>query len=179
MKLKDQPLDLKGSDTECIMTMRSPNNNECLQDMNSNLCDMNIRNIMQFTETGNISVDTQNNTEICDTDITNYKMNVTDIQNNTETSHTQGIVTNYLLETNSSDVCLTRSYSNGLDEQVDNEISMPPVSRNQMTDNVKRKVEENPEQNRRNMRKKPFEVVSIMPLVFYMCHLVCHFEGCA
>jgi len=165
MKLKDKRLDLKDSDMEYIMTMRSPNNNECLQDMNSNLCDLNILNSMQIaknTETENISVDTQNNTEIYETDITNYKMNVTDIQNNTEASHIQSIVTNYILETNSPDVCLTQSYSSGLDEQVSNEISLPLVSRNQMTDNVKIKVEENPEQNRRNMMKKAVEMVSVM-----------------
>jgi hypothetical protein len=165
MKLKDKRLDLKGSDTECIMTMRSSNNNECVQDMNSNLYDLNILNSMQITENkerGNISVDTQNNTEIYDTDITNYKMNITYIQNNTEASNTQSIVTNYILETNSSDVCLTESYTNGLDEQVNSEVSLPLVSRNQMTDNVKIQVEENPEQNRRNMTKKAPEMVSIM-----------------
>jgi len=165
MKLKDKRLDLKGSDMEYIMTMRSPNNNECLQDMNSNLCDLNILNSMQITEsteTGNISVDTQNNTEIYDTDITNYKMNITDVQNNTEASQTQSSVTNCVLETNSSDVCLTQSYSNGLDEQVDSEISLPLVSRNQVTNSVKIKVEENPEPNRRNMTKKALEMVSIM-----------------
>lgn len=165
MKLKDKRLDLKGSGTQYIMTMRSPNNNECLQDVNSNLCDLNILNSMQIaenTESGNISVDTQNNTEIYDTDITNYKMNITDIQNNTEASHTQSIVTSYILETNSSDVCMTRSYSNDLDEQVNSEISLPLVSRNQVTNNVKIKMEENPEQNKRNMTKKALEMVSIM-----------------
>jgi len=180
MKLKDKRLDLKGSDTEYIMTMRSPNNNECLQDMNSNLYDLNILNRMQITENterGNISVDTQSNTERYDTDITNYKMNITDIQNNTEASHTQSIVTNYILETNSSDVCLTGSYSNGLDEQVNSEISLPLFSRNQMTDNVKIQVEENPEQNRRNMMKKAPEMVSIMSKVCHRCYFVCHFEG--
>lgn len=165
MKLKDKRLDLKGSDTEYITTMRSLNNNECLQDMNSNLYDLNILNRMQITENterGNISVDTQNNTEIYDTDITNCKMNITDIQNNTEASHTQSVVTNYILETNGSDVCLTGSYSNGLDEQVNSEISLPLISRNQTTDNIKIQVEENPEQNRRNMTKKAPEMVSIM-----------------
>jgi hypothetical protein len=165
MKLKDKRLDLKGSDTEYIMTMRSPNNNESLEDMNSNLCDLNILNsihITENTETGNISVDTQNNTEIYDTDNTNYNKNITDIQNNTEASHTQSVATNYVLETNSSDVCLTQPYSNGLDEQVNSEISLPLVNGNQMTDNVKNKVEENPEQNGRNMTKKAVEMVSIM-----------------
>jgi len=165
MKLKDKRLDLKGSDTEYTTAMRSPNNNECLQDVNSNLCDLNILNSMQITEnteTGNISVDTQNNTEIYDTDITNYKMNITDIQNNTEANHTQSIVTNRVLETKNSDACLARSYSNGLDEQVNSEISLPLVTRNQVTDSVKIKVEENPDQNRRNMTKKAREVVSIM-----------------
>ena len=169
MKLKDKRMDPKGSDTEYITTMRSPNNNECLQDMNSNLCDLNILNSMQITEnteTGNISVDTQNNTEVYDTDITNYNKNITDIQNNTEASHTQNIVTNYVLETNSSDVCLTRSYSNGLDERVNREISVPVINRNQMTDNVKIKVEENPEQNRRDTTKEALELVSIMSQVF-------------
>lgn len=180
MKLKDKRLDLKGSDTEYIMTMRSPNNNECLQDMNSNLCDMNILNSMQITEnteTGNISVVTQNNTEISDTDITNYKLNGTDIQNNTEPSHIQSIVTNYVPGTDSSGVCLTQSYSNDLDKQVDSEISLPLLSRNQMTDNVKNKVEEDPVQNRRNKRKDALEVVRIMSLVLYRYHLDCHFEG--
>lgn len=180
MKLKDKRLDLKGSDTEYIMTMRSPNNNECLQDMNSNLCDLNILNSMQITEnteTGNISVVTQNNTEISDTDITNYKTNVTDMQNNTEPSHIQSTVTNCVLGTDTSDVFLTQSYSNDLDKQVDSEISLPLVSRNPVTDNVENKVEENPVQNRRNMRKKALEVVSIMSLVLYRYHLVCHFEG--
>ena len=165
MKLKDKRLDLKGDDTEYITTMKSPNNNDCLQDVNSNLCDLNILNSIQITEnteTGNISVDTQNNTQIYDTDITNYKMNITDIQNNTEASHTQSTVTNCVLETNSSDVCSTRSYSNGVDEQGDSEISVPLVSRNQMTDNVEIKVEENSEQNRRNMTEKAVQMVSIM-----------------
>jgi uncharacterized membrane protein YfhO len=133
--------------------------------MNSNLCDLNILNSVQITEnteTGNISVDTQNNTEIYDTDITNYNKNITGIQNNTETSHTQNIVTNYILETNSSDVCLTRSYSNGLDEQVNSEISPPVVNINQMTDNVKIKVEENPEQKRRDTTKEALDMVSIV-----------------
>jgi hypothetical protein len=163
MKLKDKRMDLKGNDTEYIMTMRSPNNNECLDDVNSNLCDLNILNSMQVTEnteTGNISVDTQNNTEIYDTDITNYNKNITDIQNNTEASHTQNIVTNYILETNSSDVCLTRSYGNGLDEQVKSEISLPVVNRNHMTDNVKIKVEENPEQ-KKDTTEEALEMVSI------------------
>jgi len=171
MKLKDKRTDLKGSDTEYITTMRSPNNNECLQDMNSNLCDMNILNNMQITEnteTGNISADTQNNTEIYDTDITNNKMNSTDIQNNTEASHAQSTVTNHVLGTNGSDVRLTRSYTNGLDVQVNGEISPPLIGRNQVTDNVQIKVEENPEQNRRNMTKEALEMVSIMSIGLFI-----------
>lgn len=172
MKLKDKRLDLKDSAVEYVTTMRSPNNNECLQDMNSNLCDMNILNSMlitEKTETGNISVDTQSNTETSDTVMTNYKMNITDIQNNTEASDRQSIVTSGIHGTVSSDVCLTRSCGSNLDEPVDSETSLPLVSGSQMTDNVKSKVEENPEQNRRHVSKKAVEVVSIVLLVLYRC----------
>jgi hypothetical protein len=95
MKLEDKRLDLKDSDTEYVMTMTSPNNNECLQDMNSNLCDMNILNSMQVTEnteTGNINVDTQNNTETGNISVdtqnnTETGNNSVDTQNNTETGN--------------------------------------------------------------------------------------------
>jgi hypothetical protein len=176
MKLKDKRLDLKDSDMEYVTTMRSPNNNECLQDVNSNLCDMNILNSMQITEnteTGNINVDTQSNTETSDTAITDYKMNITDVQNNTEASDRQSIVTNCILETNSSGVCLTRSCGSDLDEPVDSETSLALVSRHQVTDNAKSNVKENPEQNRRDMSKKALEVASIISLlsIAYTVHV--------
>ncbi|PNF25042.1 hypothetical protein B7P43_G06983 [Cryptotermes secundus] len=136
MNLQEQRLDLMSNDTEPVTTIRSPNNNEDLQDINSNLSNMNVLNKMDPEDTGNNNVDTQNNTETMNTFITNYKMKLSDVQSHTEASDREINV-----DTNSYfDVCLTQCHDNKTDSE------MLPSCANTVegvTDNESNKVEQN------------------------------------
>jgi hypothetical protein len=118
MKLQEQRLDVVSNGTESVTTIRSPNNNEDLQDINSNLSNMNALNRMDPEETSNNNVDTQNNTDTMNTVITNYQMKITDMQSNAEASDRE-----IDIETHSSDVCLTQCRDNKTDSEV-----LPPCA---------------------------------------------------
>lgn len=152
MNLQEQRLDLVSNDTEPVTTIRSPNNNEDLQDINSNLSNMNVLNKMDPEETGNNNVDTQNNTETMNTFITNYKMKTSDVQSNTEASDREINV-----DTNSSfDVCLMQCHDNKTDSE------MLPLCANtveRVTDKEGNKVEQNKERD-----EQMVEMVSIISL---------------
>lgn len=164
MNLKEQRLNLVSNDTEPVTTIRSPNNNEDLQDINSNLSNMNVLNKMDPEETGNNNVNTQNNTETMNTFITNYRMKISDVQSNTEASDREINV-----DVNSSfDVCLTQRHDNKTDTE------MLPSCANiieEVTDKESNKVEQS-----KGRDEQIIEVVSIvsleMQLRFFSCGCV-------
>jgi hypothetical protein len=170
MKLQEKRLELKSDGTEAVTTIRSPNNNEDLQDINSNLPDMNVLNSLHLegnTEESIINIDTQNSTKASNTVISNYKTKISDIQNNIEASDRQINITNSKLHTNSSDVCLTYLCDSSVDESAISEKSTSCMSEDQIDehvrDNKSSKVETNPKQNKRgNMSKQTAEVVSVI-----------------
>jgi hypothetical protein len=160
MKLQEKRLELKSDDTEPITTIRSPNNNEDLEDINSNL---SILNSMHLEET-NGCVDIQNNTEAMNTAIENYN-----IQNNIEASNRQLNINNSKLYTKSSGMCVTQGCDSKVDESLVSEKSLSSVSDDRqivehITDNKSSKVETNSEWNKGGMNMESVEVVSVISL---------------
>jgi hypothetical protein len=86
MNLQEGRLDLVSNDTEPVQTVRSPNNNEDLQDVNSNLSRMNVLNEMDPEETSNSNADARNITESVSTFTTNSKTKITDLQSEIDAS---------------------------------------------------------------------------------------------
>jgi hypothetical protein len=146
MNLQGQQLDLVSNDAEPVQTIRSPNNNEDLQDINSNLSSMNVLNKIDPEETSNNDVDTQDNTKTMNIFITSHKMKISDLQSNTEASDREISV-----DTNSSlDICLTQCHDNKTDSEM-----LPPCAN--VVEQVSNKVEEN-----KGSDEHMVEVVSII-----------------
>lgn len=163
MKLQEKRLELTSDDTESVITIRSPNNNEDLQDINRNL---SILNSLHLEEMRNSNVDTENNTESVDTVITNYNMNISDVQNNIEASNRQLNINNSRLDANNCGVCVTQCYESKVDGSVVSEKSQCDMSEDHIvehiTTNKSSKVETDPEWDRRiSLNMQTAEVVSV------------------
>lgn len=165
-KLLEKRLELKSDDTEPVTTIRSPNNNEDLEDVNSNL---SVLNSIHLEETRNICVDTQNNTEALSTCVADYNMKISDIQNNIEASNRQLNINNFKLDTKNSGMCVTQGSDSKVGVSVASEKSLSSVCEDhqiieRITDNVSSKVETNSEWNKGGMNMESTEVVSVILL---------------
>jgi hypothetical protein len=142
------------NDTEPATAIRSPNNNEDLQDINSNLSNINVLNKMNPEEANNNNVDTQNNTETINTFIANYKRKITDVQSNTDANGREISVDTK----NSFDICLTQYHDNRTASE------MSPSCANvgeQDTDKESNKVKK-----KKGKEEQMDEVVSILSILW-------------